>query len=479
MPLQHFLPTLKARWRSLVLTWLTIVAAVLAVSLALPPRYEATATVAVEMSAADPIGGQAIFKPAGAVSTHIATQVDIIKSEAVALGAVRSLGLNGDPRWLDRWREGTGGRGNLESWLAGQLLRNLDVRPSRDSDVLKLSYTSPDPEFSTAVANAFVQSYIDTTLQMRVGPARQFNAFFAERARPLREALEQAKGRLSAYEREHGLVVGEEGDVESARLAQMTSQLVGLQDAVAEATNRRRQAAAMPGQMREVLADPEVSALTAELAAQQARLAQLRSEFGEQHPAVVQARASISDSRRRIDATMRRAVGSLDAPLRVAQARVADMQAAIERQRAVVLRRKSQRDAATALVRDVESAQKAYDSVLQRASQTALESANTTQTTISILKSATPPPSPSPVIMVNLIVGALLGLLLGIARALVAESRDRRLRTVADVTHQLKQPLLLALPDGRARNARQSEHTRRRLVADQPRLAAPHWMSSR
>jgi chain length determinant protein EpsF len=479
MPLQHFLPTLKARWRSLVLTWLTIVAAVLAVSLALPPRYEATATVAVEMSAADPIGGQAIFKPAGAVSTHIATQVDIIKSEAVALGAVRSLGLNGDPRWLDRWREGTGGRGNLESWLAGQLLRNLDVRPSRDSDVLKLSYTSPDPEFSTAVANAFVQSYIDTTLQMRVGPARQFNAFFAERARPLREALEQAKGRLSAYERKHGLVVGEEGDVESARLAQMTSQLVGLQDAVAEATNRRRQAAATPGQMREVLADPEVSALTAELAAQQARLAQLRSEFGEQHPAVVQARASISDSRRRIDATMRRAVGSLDAPLRVAQARVADMQAAIERERAVVLRRKSQRDAATALVRDVESAQKAYDSVLQRASQTALESANTTQTTISILKSATPPPSPSPVIMVNLIVGALLGLLLGIARALVAESRDRRLRTVADVTHQLKQPLLLALPDGRARNARQSEHTRRRLVADQPRLAAPHWMSSR
>jgi hypothetical protein len=36
-------------------------------------------------------------------------------------------------------------------------------------------------------------------------------------------------------------------------------------------------------------------------------------------------------------------------------------------------------------MRDVDIAQKTYDAVLQRASQTALESANTTQTSISVL----------------------------------------------------------------------------------------------
>lgn len=274
-------------------------------------------------------------------------------------------------------------------------------------------------------------------------------------------------------------MVGEEGDVESARLAEMSSQLVVLHDAAAEAANRRRHAAAAPAQMREVLADPEVSALTAGLAGEQARLAQLRSEFGEQHPAVVSVRESISDFRRRIEASMRRAAGTFDAPLKVTEARIAEMQGAIERQRTVVLRRKSQRDAAAALLRDVENAQKAYDAVLQRASQTALESANTAQTNISILKSATPPPSPSPVILMNLIVAVLLGLLLGVARALLAEARDRRLRSVADVTYRLKQPLLLALPDGRARRARPSDHTQQRLVSAQPRLPAPSWGSSR
>jgi chain length determinant protein EpsF len=459
-----------------VLTWVVVVAAVLAVSLALPPRCEATASVAVEMgSGVDPIGGQAVFKPAGAVSTHIATQVDIIKSEEVALGAMRSLGLNKEKKWQDRWRQSTEGRGDFESWLAGQLLRKLDVRPSRDSNVLTLSHTSPDPAFSAAVANAFVKSFIDTTVQMQVAPARRFNSFFAERAKPLREELAQARARLSAYEKEHGVAVGEEHDVEGSRLAELTSQLVTLQDAAAEAGKLYKQARAAPGEMREVRNDPEVAVLTGELVRQQGQLAELKSEFGEKHPAVIQARQSIGDARRRLDAAMRRTAESLGAPLKVIEARVAEVRAAIDRQRAVVLQRKSHRDAAAGLLRDVENAQKAYGAVLTRASQTALESSNTTQTSISVLKSATPPLWSPSALMRNTIVAVLLGLLLGIAGALLAERSDRRLRTVEDVTGRLRQPLLLVLPDGRARRrgAGRSEQTRQRLVSTQPRLAAP------
>jgi hypothetical protein len=46
---------------------------------------------------------------------------------------------------------------------------------------------------------------------------------------------------------------------------------------------------------------------------------------------------------------------------------------------------------------------------------------------------------------------------------------------VEDVTRRLQQPLLLALPDGRARRrgTGRSEQTRERLVSAQPRLAAP------
>ncbi len=445
MRLDQLLPVLRARWRAVVVTWAAVVAAALLVSLALPPRYEATATLLLDINSADPLAGQAVFRPAGSLSTHMATQADVMKSEAVAIGALRIAGLDRDADWQQKWRSRTGGQGSYEAWLAGQVLRRLDVRPSRDSNVMTVGYTSPDPDQSAALANAFVHAYIEATLRMKVDPAKEFNTFFAGRAKALREALDAARARLSEYESRNGVLVGED-DVEAGRLAELTSQLVALQDAVAESANARRQAGAAPGDMREVRNDPEVAALTAEAVRLEGQLAELRTQFGEQHHAVAQSRHSLADVQKRLEAAMRRAAGSFSATLKVNQARLAETQAAVERQRALVLKRKAQRDGAGALQRDVENAQRAYDAVLSRASQTALESANTTQPTVSVLKTATPPLWSPLFLALNAGIATVLGLLLGLWRAFAAEARDRRVRTVADITERLHLPVLLRLP---------------------------------
>ena len=450
LPLEQVLPALRARWLAMLTAWIAIVAAVAALSLMLPPRYEASAVVAVEMGGADPIGGPAVFKPAGAVSTHVATQADILRSEEAALGVVRALKLQSDARWLERWQKATGGEVPLEPWIATQLLRSFEVRPSRDSNVLTLVYASPDAGFSAEVANAWVRSFADLTARMRAGPARENHAFFAERLRPLRDALEQARARLSAYEAEHGVSVGEP-DVENARLAELTSQLTTLQDQAAEAAKIRRLAQAVPRDLAEVRNDPEVAVLTGELLRLQGQLAQLDSQYGERYPAVVQTREAIADVKARLEATLRSRARSLDAPTRVVEARLAEVRSAIERQRALVLERKSRRDAAAALVRDVENAQKAYDAVLQRASQTALESKYTAETTIAVLKSATPPMWTPATLMRNLVVGALGGLVAVLLAALFAEARNPRLRTEQDALFRLRQPVLLVLPQGESR----------------------------
>lgn len=471
-------PALRARWRFALLIWVLAVAVALTATLLLPPRYEASASLVVEMNNNDPMRGQEILKPAGTVSTYLATQVEVIRSEAVALAALRRLGFDKQQPLRDQWRDETEGRGNFESWLAGKLLRKLAVVPSRDSNVVMVSYTSKDPQLSAAVANAFVQAYTDTTLRMRAEPARKFNTFFEERAKSLRRTLDEAKARLSAYEQKNGLIVSDpqETDVESTRLAELTSQLVALQDEATAASDRQRQAAGRAN-MQEVRADPEVAELTSSLARAQGDLTRLKSQFGDRHPAVVEARKSIDDLRGRLSAATRRAASTLTVPVKANEARLAEVRKAIEHQRALVLARRSQRNAAAGLLRDVDNAQKAYDAVLQRESQTALEAANTTQPNISVVKSATPPAQASTLfLMVDLLVAMLLAPLLGAAGAVLRESRDRRLRTVEDVTGLLRQPLLLMLPDGLARRretARRSLETQRRLVSAQPRLFAP------
>ena len=54
------------------------------------------------------------------------------------------------------------------------LTKNLDVKPSRESNVIQINYRSPDPRFAAGLANAFAQAYIATTLELRVDPAKQF-----------------------------------------------------------------------------------------------------------------------------------------------------------------------------------------------------------------------------------------------------------------------------------------------------------------
>ena len=341
---------------------------------------------------------------------------------------------------------------------------------------MSVSYTSKDPEFAAAVANAFVQSYMDTALQMRAGPARQFTTFFQERAKSLRQTLDEAKARLSEYEQRHGLIVGEtaEPDVESARLAELTSRLVALQDEATDAANRRRQAAGSADRMREVRSDPEVIELTTQLSAREGELAKLKTQFGDRHPAVVEVRQAITELRANPSAERTRAATRVGVRGGDNVSGRGGVREAGGRRGAGVLQRRSQRNAAAGLLRDVESAQKAYDAVLQRASETALEAHNTTQPHISVVKAPTPPPKPSSLyVLINLFVAAFLAPLVAAAYALFREARDRRLRTIDDVTGLLQQPLLLMLPDGNRQTARRSLEAQRRLVQERPRLFAP------
>ena len=473
----HVLPALQARWRSALLVWIGIVAAVAAITLAMPARYEATAALVIEMNAADPMRKGEVFRPAGSVSSYLATQVEVIKSEAVALAALRRLELHKDQSLQDQWREATQGRGEFESWLASGLLKGLAVTPSREANLATVSYTSEDPQFAAAIVNAFVQSYLDTTLQMRAGPARQFSTFFQERATSLRQRLDEAKGRLTAYEQKHGLIVSEspnEHDVDNVRLTELSSQLVKLQDEATDAANRRRQAAAGADRMREVRSDPEVIDLTKELAARESELAKLKAQFGDRHPAVLEVQQAITQLRASLSTARQRAAATFDVPVTSNEARIAEVRKAIEQQRAVVMQRRSQRNAAAGLLRDVENAQKAYDAVLQRASETALEAQNTTQPDVSVVKAATPPTKASSIfLLMNVFVAAFLAPILGALYALFREGRDRRLRTIGDVTGLLQQPLLLMLPDGERQTGRRSLEAQRRLVSAQRRLFAP------
>jgi polysaccharide biosynthesis transport protein len=445
MTLGQFFTILRARWISALIVLLLLVTVTLTVSLLLPKQYTATASVFVDVKSPDRIVGVEL---AGMMAPgYMASQVDVIQSERVALRAIRSLRLNEDPKRRAKWQEDTDGNGDFEAWLAEALQKKLDVKLSRDSNVIAVAYTSPDPKFSAAMANAFVQGYIDTTIDLRVEPAKQYNSFFDERTKQLRSELEVAQKKLSDYQRSKGIVTTDERlDVENARLNELSTQLVALQGVASESLSRQTQAGTSGDRMQEVLNNPVVASLTADMSRQQARLFEMNERLGEQHPQVKELQANIAQLRARIEAESRRVRGSVGVNNNVNQERLAQLRTSLEEQRAKVLRLKGQRDEASVLQRDVENAQRAYDAMQARASLTSVES-QSTLSNVGVLKHASEPPKPSfPKVGLSVAAAGLLGLLFAVVTALLRELFDRRLRNSEDVLMELKLPILVTLP---------------------------------
>lgn len=441
MSISQIYAILKARWVVLFSVFLSVVIIAVLACVLMPKKYTSSAQVLIDVKSPDPMIGMVL--PAMMSPSYMATQVDLLSSERVAIQMIRRLKLADNPGMQKQWREATEGVGTLESWLAGILGKNLTIKPARESNIITVSYESTDAQFAAALANGYSESFIDTTADLRTDPARRFNAIFEGLATRMRERLETAQARLSDYQKDKGLIATDERlDIENGRLLDLSQQVTMLEGVQSESGNREIQAKRAVDSSIDVLSNQVVASLTANLAQLEAKSEEQQSQLGDAHPQVIETRANIRVLRKRIAEETRKVTSSVGFTNNVNEARLARARAALEAQRAKVLQMRANRDGAQVLLRDVDNLQKAYDAAQGRAVQAGMES-QTTQTNVSIVQVASPSPSASsPKILIIMGLGIVGGMILALTGVLLIELNDRRVRTTDDVLIELNLPLV-------------------------------------
>jgi chain length determinant protein EpsF len=437
MNFTQFLLILNARKVIILGVLLFTVAVTTAVSLWLPKEYTAAVTLIVDSKSKDPFTGQLL--PSQLFPGYMATQVDVIKSANVAQKVVSELRLLSSPGIQEQFMEATEGKGTIEQWLADLLLKKLDVEPSRESSAIRISFTGTEPQFSALAANAFAKSYIETSLELRVAPAKQTAAWFDQQITQLRVKLDQAQQKLNAYQQEKGIVESEERlDVETRRMADLAGQMVTAQSASFDASSRTRDSASLP----EVINNPVVQGLKSQVAQGEGRLAELAKRVGVNHPDYQRTQAEVNSYKARLASELGTATRGVGATAGAARQRFNELSAAFAQQKAKVLALKQQREEGTLLARDLENAQRIYDSALQRYGQSHMES-QSTQTDITVLNPAIAPTDYSkPRILLNMLLSIFLGGMLGVGTGFMVELLDRRVRSGHDIATGLEIPVL-------------------------------------
>jgi chain length determinant protein EpsF len=439
MTLQQFLLILRARIWVALLAFVLTVATTTAVSLLMPKQYTASTAVVIDVKSPDQVTGmvlQGMMAPG-----YMATQIDIINSDRVAKAVVKLLKMDTSTAIQQQWREETQGKGQLSDWLAALLQKKLDVKPSRESNVININYTGNDPDFAAAVANAFAQAYIEVNLDLRLAPARQYATFFEEQTRLAREKMEQAQKALSDYQQQNGITSADERlDFETTKLNETSSQLTGVQGQTTDSQSKR--ANIRPDTIAEVIQSPLINGLKADIARMEAKLIESNGNLGKNHPQTLRSENELASLKAQLDAETRKITSSIETTYQVSKQREQQLQGALAGQKARVLILNKQRDELNVLRRDIESAQRAFEVVSQRASQSNIES-QTNQTNILVLNPAVPPTDPSkPKVLLNILVSIFLGTLLGVGLALMLELANRRVRSGNDLAEALGVPLL-------------------------------------
>ncbi len=414
----------------------------LAVNLVQSSTYKATASVLLNYKGVDPVTGATT--PGQLLPGYMATQIDIIGSKHVALRVVDRLKLADHPEVRKQFLAAADGKGDIRDWLADLFRRKLDILPSRESSVVDISYSGNDPQFAAIVANAFAEEYQRASVGLKIEPMKKTASYFGEQTRQLRDNVETAQSRLSKYQQEKGIVSLDNNrvDIELSRLNDLSAQLVAAQAAVMEASSRQKVATGSTGASPDVANNALIQSLRISLAAAEGRFAEMAQRLARNHPQYQSAQAELTRLRGELQAAMTTVANSVGSNADVLRQREQALTAALAQQRTRVLELNRTRDELGVLIKDVDSAQRAFDAASARAFQTRIE-AQSEQSDIAILNPAVAPLAPAaPRVLLNSLAACIIGTVLGVTAALARELQRRPVRSSDDLLGLDAVPLL-------------------------------------
>ena len=112
---------------------------------------------------------------------------------------------------------------------------------------------------------------------------------------------------MSAYQREHGFsALDERADIENSKLSELSGQMVVAQTAASDAAVRLKQMndflqrGADPRNIPDILGNPLVQSMKAQLALSETRLDIVSSQLGANHPDLQRLRADIATQKQKI-----------------------------------------------------------------------------------------------------------------------------------------------------------------------------------
>ena len=419
-----------------------------------PPVYTAVSVIHVDPRQQRAIASETDLSGTGADAAAVESQIELIRSTAVASTVVEQLGLLHDPEFsrpsllaraletvLPAWgdEDPVAAARRHRNMVIVRLLEQLSVRRRGLTYLIEIRFDSVDAEKAALIANALAGAYLDDQLATKSNTAK----WLTERIDKLRGRLSDSERAVAAYKAENNMIdAGTESSVLTLinqQIEQSNRQLILARTLAVEANakydrfRRLTEQNVDPGSLSDALNSDVLS----DLRVQYTAVARLESEYsvtlGPSHPSLQRTRSKLATMRREIKQELARILVSKKDEHELAIARVDSLAASLK-----ALEQKSlQFDLAKIrfadLQREAQANRELFGQFLSRAKQRS-ERRSLTNSEARVVARAIMPDEPgSPGKMIVLLIAAVSGMGLAVGSTFLRQNLDRGYRAKADL----------------------------------------------
>lgn len=436
---------IRARHGLITQTLAAFICVTLGVTLLIPKTYTASSDLFLDYKQTDPIRGR-LFSSSHDES-YQQTQIDMIRGQSVADKVIELLELRHSSDYL----ESTAKSGEARTYanLVKTINEQTTVSTKNASRILEVGYSADTPETARDFANAIVNAYMAVNQEILTSAARSRREQYNAQLEHLRKEIDALQDNLTKYQQDNNILTsGDHNDLKARELNDLITALSLLKTKHVEVKARTNAIDQLirngipPDELPEIAMLPNINDLKSKLSDVNKRLSDAQSVLGEQHPKII----GLMDERKQLLARINQEAVSALQTLRIDVSKLAlqeaSLQSIVTEQTAVMLVEKKHRDVISSYMRQLESVERVYNAALQKYDELLMASQIDTPD-FAVLRPATAPTKHAkPNLLKNLIASLFVGLLVGVCLALLAELRQRRIRTVEDLIYEINLPVL-------------------------------------
>ncbi len=341
-----------------------------------------------------------------------------------------------------------------ENSLLGKFKGGLSVSQVRESELLEVSFSSPDAALAARIVNATLHEFINMQMDSRLELSKNASKFLALKIEDSQIKLEASEKQLTAFSRKIGIVsLDPKSNMIMKQLEELNAAL-----ATARAVRLSKEAIyqqAISGDssnLNQILDNELVQQLQQQYSMLESEYEDMSTTFKPGHPKMRQLKARMDKLLVHMELEKEKIVASIKNDYETALKTQLYLEKNAEEQKLRAINLGEKATQYKILAREVETNKSIYESLLQRAKEIEA-TVGASAANIQIIDAARIPLYPyKPQVSRNFMLGLILGLFAGVGAAFLLEYMDNTIKNPDELAFRYHIPILGLLPFIKGKN---------------------------